>query len=158
MKTFHVALASLLLALPAWATDPVKLTDYFPPPESKGGWRTLLPEKRIPDAAQKAKIRKIAGVDWDKLAEAWQHNLRAEGPSMFPLARVKRPGSSALRRVSRVRVRACTPPVPPPRLPWTQPWTKRSTGPAATCTPDRAGSRRRRGPSSCRRAGGARSS
>ena len=55
------------------------LTDYFPPPESKGGWRTLLSEKGPPDADQRAKIRTIAGVDYDKLAQAWEHNLRAEG-------------------------------------------------------------------------------
>ncbi len=75
-------LMTVLLALPlpmAVAGEPAKLTDYFPPPESKGGWRTLLPEKGPPDAAQKARIRAVAGVDWDKLAEAWKHNLRADG-------------------------------------------------------------------------------
>lgn len=60
-------------------TKRVVLTDYFPPPESKGGWRTLLPDKEPPDASQKAKIREVAGVDYDKLAAAWEHNLRAEG-------------------------------------------------------------------------------
>jgi CubicO group peptidase (beta-lactamase class C family) len=70
----------LLLALPAWAADPaIKLADYFPPPESKGGWRSLLPEKGQPDAAQKAKIRSMAGVDWDRLAAAWEFNASAEG-------------------------------------------------------------------------------
>ncbi len=72
-----------LLLLPAFvaAQDKPKLTDYFPPPESKGGWRSLLPEKGAPDAAQKAKIRETAGVDWDKLAAAWEHNAAAEGPT-----------------------------------------------------------------------------
>lgn len=76
-----------LSALPAAASETVKLTDYFPPPESKGGWRILLPEKGPPDAAQKAKIGEVAGVDWDKLDEAWKHNLRAEGPTMLLVIR-----------------------------------------------------------------------
>ena len=57
------------------------LVDYFPPTESDGGWRSLLPEKGEPDDNQKAKLREIAGVDWDKLREAWRHNESAEGPS-----------------------------------------------------------------------------
>lgn len=71
----------LLLFLPALALGQEKpvLADYFPPPESKGGWRTLLPDKGPPDAAQKAKIRSVTGVDWDKLAAAWEHNASAEG-------------------------------------------------------------------------------
>lgn len=76
-----------LFALPAAANEPVKLTDYFPPPESRGGWRTLLAEKGPPDAAQIAKIGEVAGVDWDKLDEAWKHNLRAEGPTMLLVIR-----------------------------------------------------------------------
>ncbi len=59
----------------------VKLSDYFPPPESKGGWRTLLPGHGDPDAEQKAKIRSLAGVDWDKLSSAWEYNRATEGAS-----------------------------------------------------------------------------
>jgi CubicO group peptidase (beta-lactamase class C family) len=55
------------------------LADYFPPPESKGGWRTLLPEKGEPSDEQKAAIAKTAGVDYDKLKAAWEHNAAAEG-------------------------------------------------------------------------------
>jgi CubicO group peptidase (beta-lactamase class C family) len=62
---------SLLLALPQEA--------YFPPSEDQGGWRTLLPESGLPDAAQKAKIREVAGVDWDRLAQAWEFNAQIEG-------------------------------------------------------------------------------
>lgn len=72
--------ASLVLVLvsPAIAADK-SLSTYFPPTEEKGGWRTLLPESGEPDAAQKAKIRETAGMDWDKLQEAWKHNAAAEG-------------------------------------------------------------------------------
>lgn len=70
--------ACLLLLGPAFvlAEDKPKLTDYFPPPESKGGWRSLLPQQGAPDEKQKAKILETAGVDWDKLAEAWDHNIK----------------------------------------------------------------------------------
>jgi CubicO group peptidase (beta-lactamase class C family) len=57
------------------------LVDYFPPAEDRGGWRSLLPEKGDPDQKQKAAIRAAAGVDWDKLQEAWRHNAAADGPS-----------------------------------------------------------------------------
>jgi CubicO group peptidase (beta-lactamase class C family) len=52
---------------------------YFPPAEDAGGWRSLLPDGRPPNDAEKAKIRETAGVDWDKLAAAWEHNAAAEG-------------------------------------------------------------------------------
>lgn len=55
------------------------VSDYFPPPESKGGWRTLLPDKGEPSAEQKAAIAKDGGVDWDKLKEAWDYNAQVEG-------------------------------------------------------------------------------
>src|SRR5262245_39283559 len=62
------------------AADPAgKLTDYFPPAESKGGWRTLLPKTGTPDAKQKEQIMAQAGVDYDKLAAAWEFNAAAEG-------------------------------------------------------------------------------
>jgi len=75
----------LLLLAPAAGQTPEKvnpaLSDYFPPPESKGGWRSLLPEKGEPGAEQKADLAKKAGVDWDKLKAAWEHNTAAEGAS-----------------------------------------------------------------------------
>lgn len=76
-----------LASSPLWAAEPARLTDYFPPPESQGGWRTLLPENGPPNAEQKAKILATAGVDWDKLAEAWDYNLRAPGPSVLLVIR-----------------------------------------------------------------------
>lgn len=87
MRTYRVFVALLLVALPGWGVHAEGLTDYFPPPESKGGWRSLLPENGLPDATQKEAIRATAGIDWDKLAEAWEHNLRAEGPSMLLVIR-----------------------------------------------------------------------
>ena len=57
------------------------LADYFPSPEDQGGWRSLAPEDGEPSRAQKVKIAQLAGVDWDKLREAWKHNAAADGPS-----------------------------------------------------------------------------
>ena len=61
--------------------DRAALVSYFPPSEDQGGWRSLLPEQGEPDRDQKARIREVAGVDWDKLHEAWQYNEAAEGAS-----------------------------------------------------------------------------
>ena len=68
-------LLALLLSSPLRADDP-----YFPPPESKGGWRSLLPATGDPTPAQKAIIAKT-GVDWDKLEEAWKVNAESDGSS-----------------------------------------------------------------------------
>jgi CubicO group peptidase (beta-lactamase class C family) len=63
------------------------LSDYFPPPESQGGWRTLLPAEGEPDARQKAAIARTAGVDWDKLREAWQFAATADGSTALLVIR-----------------------------------------------------------------------
>ncbi len=55
------------------------LSEYFPPSEDQGGWRTLLPATGSPDAAGKSRIRESTGVDWDKLEEAWTWNAKANG-------------------------------------------------------------------------------
>jgi CubicO group peptidase (beta-lactamase class C family) len=90
MKRMMTVFATVLSVLPLQvvpAGGQEKLTNYFPPPESKGGWRTLLPEKGNPDASRKKEIRDVAGVDWDRLAQAWEHNIRAEGPTMMVVIR-----------------------------------------------------------------------
>jgi CubicO group peptidase (beta-lactamase class C family) len=86
--------ACLILGVP-WsviAQDPAtkapqKLAEVFPSPEDQGGWKTLLPESGIPDANQKAEIRKQAGIDWDKLAKAWDYNAEAPGNTGFVVIR-----------------------------------------------------------------------
>ena len=68
-------------ALPARAADQPAgaLSDYFPPPEEQGGWRTLLPDNGEPDDSQKARIREVGGVDFDSLKAAWDFNAQAPG-------------------------------------------------------------------------------
>jgi CubicO group peptidase (beta-lactamase class C family) len=68
----------LMSPLALRAEAPVsRLTDYFPPAESKGGWRSLLPESGEPSPDQKAKVSAL-GIDWDKLKLAWDHNASTE--------------------------------------------------------------------------------
>ncbi len=86
-RTAWIVAVSLGLLAPAsaWTQEtrpaPAQLANYFPPPESKGGWRTLLPDKGEPNDEQKAVIAQKAGVDWDKLKLAWDHNAAVEGAS-----------------------------------------------------------------------------
>ena len=87
MRTwFWFLSACLVAAVPGWtrAQGPAekaapKLAAVFPAPEDQGGWKTLLPESGLPDAAQKAEIRKQAGVNWEKLVQAWDYNAEAPG-------------------------------------------------------------------------------
>jgi CubicO group peptidase (beta-lactamase class C family) len=80
----HVAWRSavwlVVLAAPARAHEAENAT-YFPPPESRGGWRSLLPATGEPSAEQKARIAKLAGVSWDKLKEAADVNAEVDGSS-----------------------------------------------------------------------------
>ncbi len=75
----------LLAPVAARADEPrpqkAVLANYFPPPESQGGWRSLLPDKGEPSAEQKAVLAKTGGVDWDKLKLAWDHNAAIDGAS-----------------------------------------------------------------------------
>lgn len=76
----RLALAlTLSLAGTLHAADAPNPEPNFPPSESKGGWPTLLPESGDPDDTAKAKIRKDAGVDWDKLKGAWDWNCKGDG-------------------------------------------------------------------------------
>src|SRR5438552_2960910 len=62
-------LALLTSALPSLSSAAAEATDYFPPPESQGGWRKLdNPEG----------IRRLAGMDPDKLAELKQWLLDSD--------------------------------------------------------------------------------
>lgn len=48
---------------------------YFPPPESEGGWRSLLPKSEQALSTEHIDhIRSTAGLDWHKLQEAWEHS------------------------------------------------------------------------------------
>ena len=56
------------------------LSAYLPPPESRGGWRSLLPERgRARRRRRSRRSARLAGVDWDRLRKAWEHNASAPG-------------------------------------------------------------------------------
>jgi CubicO group peptidase (beta-lactamase class C family) len=75
-RALHCAtLASSLLLLPAAM---IAADEYFPPPDSAGGWRTLK------DAAQ---IRKVVGMDLKKLDEAFEYAQRSSQHGGLLIAR-----------------------------------------------------------------------
>ena len=79
LRQLSLPRSSSSFSLASFAADATSLSSYFPPPEDKGGWRTLLPESGEPIAEQKEEIRKQTGCDWDKLEAAWEHNAAAPG-------------------------------------------------------------------------------
>jgi CubicO group peptidase (beta-lactamase class C family) len=46
---------------------------YYPPPESHGGWRTLVTRNVVPSLEQKAAVLSTTGLDTDKLVDAWNY-------------------------------------------------------------------------------------
>jgi len=63
------------------------LAQVFPPPESEGGWRTLVPANETPTAVQKDDVLEKTGLAWDKLLEAWTYSQTFGGPSQFVVIR-----------------------------------------------------------------------
>jgi CubicO group peptidase (beta-lactamase class C family) len=66
MRTARRLIALCLLVCPAASQGGA----YFPPPESSGGWRSLVTPNQVPSAAQRASIAQIAGMDADGLVAA----------------------------------------------------------------------------------------
>src|SRR4051794_152991 len=62
-----LALASVTIAAPTGAAHGARATEYYPPPDSSGGWRALH------DATS---IRKLAGMDLARLDQAWDFTQR----------------------------------------------------------------------------------
>jgi CubicO group peptidase (beta-lactamase class C family) len=63
----------------AWIDEAALAEAYFPPPESAGGWRSLIAPNTTPTNAQIASVRNIAGLDWKKLklASNYSNSLSA---------------------------------------------------------------------------------
>lgn len=67
---YCIILEGLIISiLASQTTDNV----YYPPSESEGGWRSLISPNNIPTAEEKQKLSQNAGLDWDKLHEAWKY-------------------------------------------------------------------------------------
>ncbi len=60
---------------PSGWTDESKLAlPYFPPPETSGGWRSLVPLSQTPSSTQIANVRNLTGLDWNKLKLAYDYS------------------------------------------------------------------------------------
>jgi Beta-lactamase len=67
--------AVILFAGSAAAQEP-----YYPPPETKGGWRSVVTANGVPTPEQKAKILRTTDLNWDRLQEAWKYCEGFGGP------------------------------------------------------------------------------
>ena len=52
------------LAIASLAVSSIHAGDYYPPSDAKGGWRTI---------SEPSKIRKVTGIDINKLDEAFNY-------------------------------------------------------------------------------------
>jgi CubicO group peptidase (beta-lactamase class C family) len=73
----------------AGSAEPVAPTTetYFPKAEKEGGWRSLVKANEAATVEQKARVRELAGLDWDRLNEAWQYSKSFGGPSSMVVVR-----------------------------------------------------------------------
>jgi hypothetical protein len=65
--------AGALMTVCLFVTPAAGAGTYYPPPESQGGWRTLVTKNAVPTAEQKSAVRNTAGLDTDRLVEAWNY-------------------------------------------------------------------------------------
>jgi CubicO group peptidase (beta-lactamase class C family) len=72
---------------PPAAPSPAVAGTYYPPPESAGGWRSLVPPNKTPSADQKRALRQAAGLDWDRLRAAWDYCEGFGGPDSLLVIR-----------------------------------------------------------------------
>jgi CubicO group peptidase (beta-lactamase class C family) len=68
---FKFAGSALLLLGCICLSQPARAKTYYPPPESQGDWRSLVPANESPTAEQKDAVLAKTGLDWDKLDHAW---------------------------------------------------------------------------------------
>jgi CubicO group peptidase (beta-lactamase class C family) len=66
-------IAGTLLIACVCRTSAAGTQTYYPPPESKGGWRTLVTKNAAPTADQKAAVLSTAGLDTDRLVDTWKY-------------------------------------------------------------------------------------
>ncbi len=66
-------IAGALLAACVFLTPAAAAGTYYPPAESKGGWRTLVRKNAVPTADQKSAVLNATGLDTDQLVDAWNY-------------------------------------------------------------------------------------
>ena len=70
-RAWILSLGGLILAAMA---SQAMAQDYFPPPESQGGWRSLVTPNVPPSAEEKAQVLSLTGLNWDRLLLAQNHS------------------------------------------------------------------------------------
>ncbi|MCX7045467.1 MAG: DUF5060 domain-containing protein [Candidatus Sumerlaeota bacterium] len=60
---------------------------YFPPPETQGGWRALVKPNRAASAAEKKAVHEKAELDWDKLKAGQDYCAGFETPNSLLVIR-----------------------------------------------------------------------
>jgi CubicO group peptidase (beta-lactamase class C family) len=83
---FMIATGLVMPERPSWAEKAVGDV-YYPPPESKGGWRALVAANKAPAEEEKKKLRDTAGIDWDKLRQTWKYCEGFGGPNSLLVIR-----------------------------------------------------------------------
>lgn len=84
MTMYCTILDGLLISI---LTSQMTDTVYYPPSESEGGWRSLISPNDTPTTEERQKIIQTAGLDWDKLYEAWKYCESFGGPNSLLLIR-----------------------------------------------------------------------
>jgi len=79
---------------------------YFPPPRSKGDWRSLVRRGTTPGSSAKSRIRSLGRVDWDRLKRAYDYSRSYDRGSSLLVIRngyiVGEWGSASAQRVNSV--------------------------------------------------------
>lgn len=83
IAAFTLASLSAFSLTPAFGAG----SSYYPPPEKKGGWRTLVRPNQPATEAEKKAILEKTGLDWDKLQTAWQYIEELKVPNSFLVIR-----------------------------------------------------------------------
>jgi len=71
--TLRGIIAGTLLAACVFLTPAAVAETYYPPPESKAGWRMLVTKNAVPTADQKSAVWNATGLDTDHLVDAWKY-------------------------------------------------------------------------------------
>src|SRR5262245_5986004 len=71
----EIVFLGLIFAGPVLAEE-----QYYPPPETSGGWRSLATANASPSQEDKVRIATTVGLNWDRLEDGWKYCQRFDGP------------------------------------------------------------------------------
>jgi len=74
IQQWRQRVALILLLGAGWTVQAsAQFGEYFPPPESEGGWRSLVEVDQPVTFAQQRQVQDVAGVDFQSLEQAWKY-------------------------------------------------------------------------------------